>query len=448
MRQRLFFPAARAQGRLVGPPCFLLASALVALAVSSPAHPASPEVDPGTPRASIASPGAKPAPGRGSRLDREPEEVRALWVPRHSITSPAAIRTIVAQASENGYNTLIVQVRGRGELYCCGGLEPRAEELAAQPAGWDPLEQIVREGQAAGLKVHAWINALYVWSRPTPPASTEHIVHARPEWLMVNRSGRRVAVGDKEGVFVCPSHPDARRHLHALVLDIARRYDVDGVQFDYIRYPGADYCYCAGCLTRFKRAVRPLLPSDLRASLDRRQGRLVYPQVLSQRWAEWRREQITSLVRWIYKDLKALKPSLIVSAAVIAWGHFPGEFSRTEAYRRVGQDWYGWLEEGILDVVVPMTYQTNTATFSRWVRAVRRDHPNAAVWFGIGAYLCTPPGTAAKIRAVRAAGAAGWSLFSWAAITQEGRDDSYLRALRSTIGEQVARGAGTTRPAR
>lgn len=364
-------------------------------------------------------------------------EVRALWVARHSLVSPAAIRTMLAQARENGYNTVVVQVRGRGELYCAGP-EPRAEELVGQPPEWDPLEQVVREGHAAGLKVHAWINAMFVWSRPTPPAARDHIVHAHPDWLMVNRAGRRVAVGDKAGVFACPSHPDARQHLHDLFMEIARRYDVDGVQFDFIRYPSADFCYCAGCLTRFKRAARPLLSPDLRASLDRRPGRLVYPQVLSSRWASWRREQISSLVRWIYRDLKVLRPSLQVSADVIAWGTFPVEFAKSEAYRLLGQDWFGWLRDGYLDVVVPMTYQPNTATFGRWVTAVRQAFPKREVWFGIAAYLCPPESVAAKIRVVRSANAAGWSLFSWSAVTKEGRDDSYLRALRPTVDEALA----------
>jgi uncharacterized lipoprotein YddW (UPF0748 family) len=349
---------------------------------------------------------------------------------------------MIAQAQENGFNTVVVQVRGRGELYCAGP-EPRAEDLAGQPPEFDPLEQVVREGHAAGLKVHAWINAMFVWSRPTPPLSPDHIVHAHPDWLMVNRAGRKVAVGDKAGVFTCPSHPEVRRRLHDLFMDVARRYDVDGVQFDFIRYPSADFCYCAGCLTRFKRAVRPLLPPDVRAALDQRVGRLVYPQVLSRRWAGWRREQITSLVRWIYRDLKALRPELLVSADVIAWGSYPGSFAESEAYRLLGQDWYGWLREGILDVVVPMTYQTSTPAFSRWVTAVRRSYPKRPVWFGIGAYLCPPEGTAAKIRTARAAGAAGWSLFSWSAITKEGRDDSYLRALRPTVGEPLARPASS-----
>jgi uncharacterized lipoprotein YddW (UPF0748 family) len=366
-------------------------------------------------------------------------EVRALWVVRSSLTSPAAIQTIVTQAAENGFNTLIVQVRGRGELYCNSSLEPRACELAAQPPQFDPLAEILRAGHAAGLQVHAWLNMMYVWSSPKPPACPEHIVHTHPDWLMVNRAGRKVAVGCREGVFLCPSHPEARRHLHDLVLDIAERYNVDGIQFDYIRYPSAEFCYCMGCLTRFKREASASLPPSLRASLARRTGRLVYPQVLSSRWANWRRGQITSLVRWIHRDVKALRPSLVVSAAVIAWGSYPGDFRRSAAHSLLGQDWYGWLEEGIVDAVAPMTYQPSTAAFTRWVRGVRRDRPRATVWFGIAAYLCSPKGTTAKIAAARAAGSAGWSLFSYSAVTKDGRDDAYLRAVRDAAGLPVIR---------
>jgi uncharacterized lipoprotein YddW (UPF0748 family) len=366
--------------------------------------------------------------------DEPSGEVRALWVARSSLTSPEAVQTIVEQAMENGFNTLIVQVRGRGELFCNGGLEPRSADLSGQPLDFDPLAEIVRQAHDAGLTVHAWINVMYVWSSPKPPACLDHIVHAHSEWLMVNRAGRKVAVGCREGVFICPSHPEVRRRLHDLVLDIARRYDIDGVQFDYIRYPSADFCYCMGCLTRFKRDADKSLPPAIRASLARRPGRLVYPQVLSSRWARWRRDQITSLVRWIHHDLKALRPSLVVSAAVIAWGSYPADFRKSAAYSLLGQDWYGWLEEGIVDAVAPMTYQPNTAAFTKWVRGVRRDRPKAAIWFGIGAYQCSPKGTAAKIAAARAANAAGWSLFSYSAITKDGRDDSYLRALRDAVG--------------
>ena len=69
----------------------------------------------------------------------KPGEVRALWVVRTTLTSPEKIRTMVQAAKDNGFNTLIVQVRGRGDSYYRSRKEPRAIELKDQPVDFDPL---------------------------------------------------------------------------------------------------------------------------------------------------------------------------------------------------------------------------------------------------------------------------------------------------------------------
>src|SRR4051812_10840502 len=71
------------------------------------------------------------------------EETRALWVLRSSLTSPESIASLVRTAREQGFNTLLVQVRGRGDAYYASTLEPRAAELARQPAGFDPLATLL-----------------------------------------------------------------------------------------------------------------------------------------------------------------------------------------------------------------------------------------------------------------------------------------------------------------
>ena len=75
---------------------------------------------------------------RGS-CRRAGDEVRALWVLRTSLSSPATIRHLVESARSHGFNTLLVQVRGRGDAYYQPRLEPRAAELARQPESFDPL---------------------------------------------------------------------------------------------------------------------------------------------------------------------------------------------------------------------------------------------------------------------------------------------------------------------
>src|SRR6478735_11752811 len=66
-------------------------------------------------------------------------ETRALWVQRGSLATPQSIAALVKSAREHGFNTLLVQVRGRGDSYFAGGIEPRPTELLRQPDDFDPL---------------------------------------------------------------------------------------------------------------------------------------------------------------------------------------------------------------------------------------------------------------------------------------------------------------------
>src|SRR5436309_4116016 len=111
-------------------------------------------------------------------------EVRALWVVRTSLVSPSAIATMVSAARESGFNTLLVQIRGRADAYYAGGFEPRASAIAAQPA-FDPLATTVALAHDAGLQVHAWVNVNLVAGGHVLPASRDHVIYRHPEWLMV-----------------------------------------------------------------------------------------------------------------------------------------------------------------------------------------------------------------------------------------------------------------------
>src|SRR6185312_2522615 len=88
----------------------------------------------------------------------------------------------------SGFNTLLVQVRGRGDAYFAQGLEPRPATLANQPATFDPLAQVLTEAHAAGLRVHAWVNVNLIASVNLPPTDRGHVMHRHPEWLMVPRA--------------------------------------------------------------------------------------------------------------------------------------------------------------------------------------------------------------------------------------------------------------------
>ena len=92
------------------------------------------------------------ASSQTARTGKDEREVRALWVVRTSLTSPDAIKQMVKRAVDGGFNTLIVQVRGRGDAYYHSRWEPRAETLAQQDSSFDPLELVINQAHEAGLR--------------------------------------------------------------------------------------------------------------------------------------------------------------------------------------------------------------------------------------------------------------------------------------------------------
>jgi uncharacterized lipoprotein YddW (UPF0748 family) len=389
------------------------------------------------------------------RPTRSFAEVRGLWVVRWTMSSERQVRDMVEHAAAAGFNTLIVQVRGRGDAYYLSSLEPRAESLQGPP-DFDPLALTIREAHLRGMAVHAWVNTHLVWGPAPPPRSPFHLVNANPEWLAVPRPLARDLYGADprrsdyfealrryaaerpqtvEGIYSSPSHPEVRARLLAVWMDLLARYDLDGLHFDYIRYPSAEFDYSRGALERFRSWVAHRIGAERLADLDRAAARdpLAFTTALPAEWDEFRRDQITSLVAEIYREVKTRRPDMVVSAAVVA--------EPETAYGTRFQDWQGWLREGIIDIAVPMAYTPDNGRFQSLVRSARRAAGDRGrVWAGIGAYLDTPAGTISKIDLARTEDAGGVVLFSYDWAVGEGRGspaDPFLRRVgRERFGIQ------------
>jgi uncharacterized lipoprotein YddW (UPF0748 family) len=369
------------------------------------------------------------------------DEVRALWVVRTTLASPSAIATMVTEARNGGFNTLLVQVRGRGDAYFQHGVEPRPTALAAQPA-FDPLATTIAKAHEAGLQVHAWINVNLVAGAAELPASRDHVVYRHPEWLMVPRAladelstvdahspgyiGRlaryaRAQSAEVEGLYLSPVAADSIAYTTSVVRDIAQRYDLDGVHFDYIRYPTSEFDYSRDTLAAYRASVLPDLAAAEQIRYDARVAAgelLVYTQAFPERWRGFRAARLTALLTSLRAAVKAVRPSALVSVAVVP-------DPREAATHRL-QDWRGWLDAGLVDVICPMAYTTDTGAFATQIAAARQIAGAHPLWAGIGAYRLTSDQIVENAQAARRIGVGGIILFSYDSLADPAHGPGYV----------------------
>lgn len=368
-------------------------------------------------------------------------EVRALWVTRTSLAALSSISAMVESARANHFNTLLVQVRARGDAYFADGVEPRAAALAGQPETFDPLQTALKLAHAAGLRVHAWVNVGLVSSAAELPASRAHVIYRHPEWLMVPRAianemalidsqsplyldklsrWSRAQAADVEGLYLSPIPVESAAYTVAVVSDLVARYDVDGIHLDYARYPTDQFDYGREALNAFADHAAGVIPAaDLRRLRQRAASDpFAFTDAAADRWAEFRRNRLTDLVRRLNRAVKNWRPDALVTAAV-----YP---DAADAATRRLQDWRTWLNNGSVDVVCPMAYATDSPTFAAQVTSARAGAGDRPLWAGIGAYRLTSSQTIENIQIARRLGAEGVVLFSYDSLANAPNGDEYL----------------------
>ena len=301
-------------------------------------------------------------------------EIRATWLttlggmdwPRQKATNAEGIRKqqqelcdILDRLKEAHFNTVLFQTRLRGDLIYPSNIETFPEALTGRTGrnpGYDPLAFAIEECHKRGMELHAWI--------VTIPVGNTRQVRLLGKHSIVSKN-RKICKQFKGSWYLDPGHPETADYLSRIVREIATNYDVDGIHFDYIRYPEQG--------TRFP-------DNDTYRKYGKKKNKV-----------QWRRENITSLVRRLYTDIKSIKPWIKVSSSPV------GKFASTsrysskgwDAYHAVHQDAQGWLKEGIHDALFPMMYfQGND--FYPFVLDWKENDNGRWVVPGLGIYFLSP----------------------------------------------------------
>jgi uncharacterized lipoprotein YddW (UPF0748 family) len=363
------------------------------------------------------------------------EEFRGFWVDgfNEGFHTPEEVDTLLQRLHTAHMNAVIVQMRKRGDAHYRSPFEPFASN---QQPGFDALAYLIEKAHRMQppIEVHGWVNCHPIWPGSGWPDDPRHLLNRFPEIQTENFDGERVT---EVGYGMDWGHPLANAFFSRVALDIVRRYDIDGLHFDYIRYTGEAWGYNPVSVERF----------------NRRYGRTGKPDPKDPLWQQWRRDQVTAIVRKVYANAVALKPTLKISAALITWGDGPrdtDDWVNRSAYSRVFQDWRGWLEEGILDMAIPMIYyhQANPERarfYQNWVNFLKDHQYGRHGVAGIGCYLNSWEDTLRQIEMARAPSPKGNRLvgvnfFSYAATSGDGTEGGsrrYEEGFYQMLGERA-----------
>jgi len=249
----------------------------------------------------------------------------------------------------------------------------------------------------------------------------------------------RAQLTDIEGLYTSPIMPASAAYTESIVRDIARRYAVDGVHFDYARYPNERFDYSRAAIREFRAAVRPAIADPLRRALDAAEpiDLFAYPDALPEEWREFRVSRLTALIARLRAAVKSERPAALVTVAAAPDMH--------DALTHRLQDWGGWLNDGLIDALCPMAYTQEAARFAEQIAAARQAAGRRPVWDGIGAYRLSPAQTIENIQTARKLGAAGVILFSYDSLVnpRQSAPDYLATVGRAAFSTHVAAGAAS-----
>ena len=204
-------------------------------------------------------------------------------------------------------------------------------------AGRDPLQEVIEEAHARGIAVIPWFEFGFSSSYK---ADGGPLLRAKPEWAARDRDGNLLTKNGFE--WMNAFHPEVQGFLLSLVLEVVKKYDVDGIQGDD-RLPAlpVEGEYSRYTIQLYEKEHPGVPPPEN------------FPDP---EWLRWRAGRLTAFAEKAYKEVKALKPDVLVS-----WAPSVYPWSLEEHL----QDWPAWVNGGWGDLVLPQVYRYGIDDYMR-----------------------------------------------------------------------------------
>ncbi|MCK9430454.1 MAG: family 10 glycosylhydrolase [Candidatus Omnitrophica bacterium] len=318
---------------------------------------------------------------------------RGIWVSvfssRDVLYAKDGVSNLIARCKKAKINEIYLQFFQSGNAYYDSKVCDRTKyDEMVKTTGVDCLDLLLREAQGNNIKVFAWINVLSLGKNSKADILKKYgnSVLTLDQYQVASKIESKIELDKyylrEDQIFLEPGDPRIEEYILTVVNEIINRYPlISGVHLDYIRYPspvpfvpgsrfkkfGLTYGYGPKNVERFKDKTG-LNPLDTLNNED---------EYLA--WDNWKRQQVTDLVRKISGLVKIKSADLAVSCAVIPLTE--------RAYTNAFQDWSSWLEEGIVDYVVLMSYTKDNQFIKEVVKSGLGNRGKGKVYVGIGLFL-------------------------------------------------------------
>ncbi len=344
--------------------------------------------------------------------ESRPVEYRAIWIESKE-QSQKQVNNTVKSLYDLGINTICLESLVQGTVIYNPGDDSLIKQLPTL-RGFDLLQAYIDACHELGMELHVWMPVFGVGSTSSPYAGLS-LFTKNPDWRIVSDTG---GDGADSGIhFLNPANKEACDYLLQTYRYILENYDIDGFQLDYIRYPhtgGDDWGYDDQTIAAFREKYGVTPKFNPQASY----------------WADWvsfREDFVTDFVRRMRALVDEVAPDVALSADLYG--------SIDTAHSAVYQNGRGWIEEGLLDIAFPMTYDDSSDGFMQKSSGYISLDTDTFTVCGIGSYMTRQSASMSRdqVKVLKSLGGDGCSFFE---------NTSYISRR---VGEKLIGGAFSNR---